>query len=218
MGAPNTPAVLAEEDSDTVDLVGMLFDHLSKDVKIANLLVYEELIADKPGTYDCDPSWIAKVEGEFTWHSHADSDELFLVLSGDFGIEFRDGLTSAIEGVGGTSLSSIADAQLGSQEWLMKRASLPSTAASMTFCAPWTFVRTHSHGLYSAAGTCLRAAACTMMSMPSHSAPTRTESMNHDPWRVAGSIVDVGRSTSKRRVSMAERKSVARSGNSVSSR
>ena len=35
---------------------------------------------------------IAKVEGEFTWHSHADSDELFLVVSGDFGIEFRDGM------------------------------------------------------------------------------------------------------------------------------
>ena len=35
---------------------------------------------------------IAKVDGEFTWHSHADSDELFLVISGDFAIEFRDGL------------------------------------------------------------------------------------------------------------------------------
>ena len=35
---------------------------------------------------------VAKVEGEFTWHSHSDSDELFFVISGDFGIEFRDGL------------------------------------------------------------------------------------------------------------------------------
>ena len=35
---------------------------------------------------------IAKVDGEFSWHSHADSDELFLVLSGDFAIDFRDGL------------------------------------------------------------------------------------------------------------------------------
>ena len=41
---------------------------------------------------------IAKAEGEFTWHSHADSDELFLVLSGDFAIEFRDGLTSIAPG------------------------------------------------------------------------------------------------------------------------
>ena len=41
---------------------------------------------------------IVKVEGEFTWHSHADSDELFLVLSGDFAIEFRDGLTKVAPG------------------------------------------------------------------------------------------------------------------------
>ena len=36
---------------------------------------------------------LAKVEGEFSWHDHAESDELFLCLSGDFAIEFRDGLT-----------------------------------------------------------------------------------------------------------------------------
>jgi len=35
---------------------------------------------------------VAKVDGEFTWHSHEDSDELFLVISGDFGIEFRDAM------------------------------------------------------------------------------------------------------------------------------
>ncbi len=35
---------------------------------------------------------VAKVEGEFTWHAHADTDELFLCLAGDFGIEFRGGL------------------------------------------------------------------------------------------------------------------------------
>ena len=41
---------------------------------------------------------IAKVDGEFTWHSHADSDELFLVLTGDFAIEFRDGLVPVAPG------------------------------------------------------------------------------------------------------------------------
>ena len=41
---------------------------------------------------------VAKVDGEFTWHSHADSDELFLVLTGDFGIEFRDGLVKVAPG------------------------------------------------------------------------------------------------------------------------
>jgi mannose-6-phosphate isomerase-like protein (cupin superfamily) len=32
---------------------------------------------------------LAKVEGEFVWHSHADADELFLVRSGELMIEFR---------------------------------------------------------------------------------------------------------------------------------
>lgn len=33
---------------------------------------------------------LVKVEGEFVWHSHADSDELFLVLNGVLEMEFRD--------------------------------------------------------------------------------------------------------------------------------
>jgi mannose-6-phosphate isomerase-like protein (cupin superfamily) len=50
------------------------------------------------GRYNGNEVRIAKVDGEFTWHSHADSDELFLVISGDFGIEFRDGLTRVAPG------------------------------------------------------------------------------------------------------------------------
>jgi mannose-6-phosphate isomerase-like protein (cupin superfamily) len=34
---------------------------------------------------------LAKLEGEFVWHSHADEDELFLVLEGRLVIELRDG-------------------------------------------------------------------------------------------------------------------------------
>jgi mannose-6-phosphate isomerase-like protein (cupin superfamily) len=33
---------------------------------------------------------IAKVLGDFTWHSHDDTDEMFFVVSGELGIEFRD--------------------------------------------------------------------------------------------------------------------------------
>ena len=33
---------------------------------------------------------LAKVEGEFHWHSHPDTDELFLVIEGDLDMEFRD--------------------------------------------------------------------------------------------------------------------------------
>lgn len=33
---------------------------------------------------------LAKADGDFQWHSHADSDELFLIVSGELTIEFRD--------------------------------------------------------------------------------------------------------------------------------
>ena len=33
---------------------------------------------------------LAKLEGEFVWHSHAGEDELFLVLSGRLAIELRE--------------------------------------------------------------------------------------------------------------------------------
>ncbi len=32
---------------------------------------------------------LAKAEGDFVWHQHQDADELFLVTSGEFRIEFR---------------------------------------------------------------------------------------------------------------------------------
>ena len=50
------------------------------------------------GRYNGNEVRVAKVDGEFTWHSHADSDELFLVISGDFAIEFREGLTRIAPG------------------------------------------------------------------------------------------------------------------------
>jgi len=33
---------------------------------------------------------LAKSNGQFDWHRHADADELFFVLSGELRIEFRD--------------------------------------------------------------------------------------------------------------------------------
>jgi mannose-6-phosphate isomerase-like protein (cupin superfamily) len=33
---------------------------------------------------------VAKVQGEFVWHHHAEADEMFLVLAGRLAIEFRD--------------------------------------------------------------------------------------------------------------------------------
>jgi mannose-6-phosphate isomerase-like protein (cupin superfamily) len=34
---------------------------------------------------------VVKVQGEFTWHTHDDTDELFLVIDGRLTIQFRDG-------------------------------------------------------------------------------------------------------------------------------
>jgi hypothetical protein len=33
---------------------------------------------------------IVKLQGDFTWHTHEDTDELFLVLSGELTIQMRD--------------------------------------------------------------------------------------------------------------------------------
>lgn len=33
---------------------------------------------------------LAKIEGEFVWHKHDDTDELFYIVAGELVIEFRD--------------------------------------------------------------------------------------------------------------------------------
>ncbi|WP_315763035.1 cupin domain-containing protein [Sphingomonas sp. Y38-1Y] len=43
------------------------------------------------GSYNGNDIRIIKAEGEFVWHSHADTDDLFLVLDGTLDIELRDG-------------------------------------------------------------------------------------------------------------------------------
>jgi mannose-6-phosphate isomerase-like protein (cupin superfamily) len=34
---------------------------------------------------------VVKIQGDFVWHSHKDTDETFLVVDGDLRIDFRDG-------------------------------------------------------------------------------------------------------------------------------
>jgi mannose-6-phosphate isomerase-like protein (cupin superfamily) len=41
---------------------------------------------------------LAKVQGEFVWHDHSDTDEVFIVLKGHLDILFRDGKVSLDEG------------------------------------------------------------------------------------------------------------------------
>jgi mannose-6-phosphate isomerase-like protein (cupin superfamily) len=40
--------------------------------------------------YNDNDVCLVRVEGEFVWHKHADTDDLFLVLDGELDIELRD--------------------------------------------------------------------------------------------------------------------------------
>jgi len=41
---------------------------------------------------------LAKVQGEFVWHDHPETDEVFLVIKGKLEIHFRDGKVTLHEG------------------------------------------------------------------------------------------------------------------------
>ena len=41
---------------------------------------------------------LAKLEGDFVWHSHADTDEAFLIVEGRLRIDFRDGPVTLSKG------------------------------------------------------------------------------------------------------------------------
>jgi mannose-6-phosphate isomerase-like protein (cupin superfamily) len=42
------------------------------------------------GRYNGDKIMVVKVQGEFVWHSHPETDDLFLVLAGRLTIRLRD--------------------------------------------------------------------------------------------------------------------------------
>ena len=41
---------------------------------------------------------LTKLKGDFSWHSHKDTDEAFIVVEGDLRIDFKDGFLSLSEG------------------------------------------------------------------------------------------------------------------------
>ncbi|MGH8427697.1 MAG: cupin domain-containing protein [Gammaproteobacteria bacterium] len=41
---------------------------------------------------------LVRIQGEFIWHAHADTDEVFVVLEGAMAIEFRDGRVELASG------------------------------------------------------------------------------------------------------------------------
>ncbi len=56
------------------------------------LASFDEAFAPKiVGYYNGNKLMVAKVRGEFVWHSHPETDDLFLVLSGRLTIQLRDG-------------------------------------------------------------------------------------------------------------------------------
>ncbi len=44
--------------------------------------------------YNGNDVMVVKALGEFVWHSHPDTDDLFLVLAGEIDIELRDGVVT----------------------------------------------------------------------------------------------------------------------------
>jgi mannose-6-phosphate isomerase-like protein (cupin superfamily) len=63
-------------DAVRIDAMLARFDELWSPKRIARLNDYDIRIV--------------KVQGEFTWHTHHDTDELFLVLDGEVTIQLRD--------------------------------------------------------------------------------------------------------------------------------
>ena len=41
---------------------------------------------------------VVKVRGDFVWHDHAETDEVFIVLEGELRIDFRDGAVKICAG------------------------------------------------------------------------------------------------------------------------
>ena len=41
---------------------------------------------------------LTKLQGDFVWHSHPDSDEVFIVLHGQLRVEFREGAITLNQG------------------------------------------------------------------------------------------------------------------------
>jgi len=50
------------------------------------------------GAFNGHDLMVAKFQGEFVWHSHPDTDDLFLVLKGEVDIQMRDRTVTLREG------------------------------------------------------------------------------------------------------------------------
>ena len=56
------------------------------------LAVVDEVFQPKiVGYYNDNKILVGKIKGEFVWHAHPDTDDFFLVVSGQLTIQLRDG-------------------------------------------------------------------------------------------------------------------------------
>jgi mannose-6-phosphate isomerase-like protein (cupin superfamily) len=63
------------------------------------LASFEEVFSPRiVGYYNENKIQVGKARGEFVWHSHPETDDFFLVLSGRLVIELRDGEVELDEG------------------------------------------------------------------------------------------------------------------------
>jgi mannose-6-phosphate isomerase-like protein (cupin superfamily) len=66
-----------------------VIEKVNLDEKLAS---FDELFSPRIVAYYNDSKiQVAKTKGEFVWHSHPDTDDLFLVLEGTLTVETRDG-------------------------------------------------------------------------------------------------------------------------------
>ncbi len=50
------------------------------------------------GSFNGHDLMVVKVQGEFVWHDHADTDDFFMVLSGELTIDLPDGTVTLTPG------------------------------------------------------------------------------------------------------------------------
>ncbi|MEL6202574.1 MAG: cupin domain-containing protein [Pseudomonadota bacterium] len=50
------------------------------------------------GSFNSHDLMVVKVQGEFNWHSHPDTDDFFMVLNGEITIKMHDGDVTLAEG------------------------------------------------------------------------------------------------------------------------
>ena len=63
------------------------------------LASFDEIFSPRiVGYYNDTKIQVAKSKGEFVWHAHQDTDDLFLVLKGKLTVELRDGAVELEEG------------------------------------------------------------------------------------------------------------------------